>query len=167
MSGPLVLSVGAAGMGPDPVADGGDRALTWPQLATGETAWAVRLHDELDARATPATAADIARIASWLRVQAVGRDAVGVVEPRVAEYAMTWAAAAAAAGLSDTLLVRSAGERAEPVPIPTPTPPRGEPVAPAWTAGVGSRSRYAGRARLWLVDRAEGAMRYAVRTLQR
>jgi hypothetical protein len=130
-----------------------------PTTATGTTAWAARLHDELVARGSAGTGADVARAGSWLQVQAIGASAVAVVEPRCERFASLWAAAAAAAGMK-ALLVRPDERGWVVAPAPSAaSPARAEPAP--WHV-PGRRDAV----RLWLADRAEGIGRRAIRLLQ-
>jgi hypothetical protein len=136
----------------------------WPQDGNGATSWAVELHDRLD-RSRPPAAGDLARMASWLRVQAAGRTVVEVVEPRTGRYAASWSAAAQQAGYTMTCIVRPDGHTTSVQPV-TPAEAAMDAVArESWEPVLDSGWRH--RARLALIDRAEAAGRAAVRALQR
>jgi hypothetical protein len=132
-----------------------------PHPATGQgwTGWAVALHDDLARRGVVGTEADVARVASWLRVQAVGCAALAVVEPRVDRYARLWTSAAAAAGMS-VQVARRDGDRWMVEPVPDGPAIAAEP--PRW-----QRPGRGYAARTWLTDRAEGLARRMVRAVQR
>jgi hypothetical protein len=120
--------------------------------------WAAELHDRLDSGSDPDPEAS-RRLASWLRVQAVGRDTITVTEPRVAAYSALWASAANAVGIS-TRLINAAGESCEPTPA-------GQVAAgPAAMSGV-LDDRWRTRLQTWALDRAESAGRAVVRAIQR
>jgi hypothetical protein len=132
---------------PHPVTDGG-----WPE-------WVVALHDDLARRGTTGTATDVARVASWLRVQAVGTTALAVVEPRCDRYAALWNAAASAAGMT-VQVARRDGGRWVVEPVSGAAAITAE--APRWQP-----PRRGHAVRTWLTDRAEGLARRAVRVVQR
>jgi hypothetical protein len=130
-----------------------------PRTAAGRTAWAAALHDRLASRPGPVTAADVAHVASWLQVQAVGSPRLAVVEPRCERFLELWSSAAVAAGL-DVLLARRADGRWSVTEV------AGAPARHADGAGW----RVPGRAdavRTWFADRTESAARLAVRLVQR
>ena len=150
----LVVPAGADASG------GTDARRPEPTNPDGCTAWAVALHDELASRDGPPTRADLARVGSWLRVQAIGAPVIAVVEPRCETFAPLWAEAARGAGL-EAALVRKGRGGWRPVTVPD----RGLPVA----AEV-QRQELPGRGhatRVWLADRAEGVARRVVRLVQR
>jgi hypothetical protein len=154
MSDQLRLVVAA-----EPVVADADGAAVWPRTANGATAWAAQLHDQLVADHASDEAAVVARVASWLRVQAIGRPRIVVSDPRLNRFAPLWAAAAHAAGIADVRLAPVGS--AEGVPVAVEPPPR--PARPVRSNQVGS----AGRARLWALDRAEQTARVVVRVVQR
>jgi hypothetical protein len=120
--------------------------------------WAASRHDELDSRGQ-VTAADRRRLASWLRVQAVGRPTVTITEARVEKYAGMWAAAAHSTGL-DIRLISAAGVSHQPTPDRDTSDPTG-------AAAIEVDDRWRTRSRVWLLDRAEAAGRVAIRAIQR
>jgi hypothetical protein len=156
MSDQLVLVFAPQPVSADLPADG---AAVWPRTADGATAWAERLHDRLVAEPQLDDIGAVDRIASWLRVQAIGRSRIEVSEPRLDVFAPLWAAAAHAAGVADVRLAPTRADDGEPVAA---DPPR-RPAVPVRSDPVGS----AGRARLWALDRAEQTARVVVRALQR
>lgn len=168
MSDLLVLVASSGDAVADSYADVADAAPVWPWLAGGATEWAARLHDEFARRQTPPVPDDVARIASWLRVQAVGRDTVIVTERRIADFAGVWAAGAARADVPAVRLTRSVGSPGEPV-VAAVVGPASDIDAPLTSTGRdrSKRNQVLDRARLWAVDRAEDAARLAVRALQR
>jgi hypothetical protein len=147
----------------DPV-DPAPCAVVWPLTSSGATAWAARLHDELDARRSPPSSDDVARITSWLRTQGIGRDTIVVNEPRLTGYASTWAAGATRADVPQTRLTHSAdsaGELVEPIEVEALVDePAAEPTALP-------RHLRLEQMKLWVLDRAEDTARVAVRALQR
>lgn len=144
-----------------PSARSGEPDPIWPWTGSHASAWAIGLHDELERGQRDSDLDRPQQIASWLRVQAVGRDTVCVVEPRIATYRSHWNAAAAIAGLSPVRL-RHADGSAELLPPAEPT---------TATAGgdrsVAVETGLRQRARLWLTDRGEAMARATIRAIQR
>jgi hypothetical protein len=167
MSDLLLLVASPGDRRADPAASAND-AVAWPWTSSGATAWAARLHDELDAVPTAPSEDDIARIASWLRTQAIGRDAVVVAEPRLTRYAAVWAGGAKQAGVRETRLADSADGTGEPVVVDAGAhPPAAEAPTAAGQPTALPRHIRVEQARLWVLDRAEETARVAVRALQR
>jgi hypothetical protein len=97
----------------------------------------------------------------------VGRDTVVVTEPRLADYAATWAAAAARASVPTVRLTSATGAPAEPVEAdPGLTAPI-EATATHPSSEASALTTVLARSRLWVLDRAESAGRLAMRALQR
>lgn len=134
-----------------------DARLPQPMTPEGWTAWAVALHDELVARAMSPADGDVARVASWLSVQAIGSPAVAVVEPRCGLFAELWSEAATRVGMSVTLIGVDRDGAAR-IPLATTGS-----ISPTPVRLPGRRDA----ARQWLADRAEGTARRAVRLMQR
>ncbi len=145
-----------------PADSAGDEDPIWPETKSHAAAWACDLHDALDGDRPRNDADVIARIASWLRVQVVGRDTVCVVEPRMSAYQYEWNAAAAAAGLSPVGLLRADGSTTSLPPPPEPTSVPSDLRRPIPVAG-GWRARW----ELWVADRGEALARAAIRAIQR
>jgi hypothetical protein len=168
MSDLLVLVAARGDAVADTLPDPLDPRAVWPRTADGTTEWAARLHDELDARPT-ATAdanADVARIASWLKAQAVGRDTVVVIEPRLTEHAALWASGADQAGLPAVRLTDSIRAAGSPVAAATsPSTSTSTSTSGHWSASAPNTRL--DRSRLWVLDRAEATARSVVRALQR
>jgi hypothetical protein len=144
----------------------------WPTLPSGVTAWAQLMGDRLSADPASRSADDTERaiddIASWLRVQVVGRDTVVVVEPRLSTVRDTWTRGARRAGLSEVYLALAPNDLGEIVTIDESKDADLPPAAARAAASAPSPSRRrSGRLRLWLADRTESVARRAVRSLQR
>lgn len=133
----------------------------WPWTPTGVTRWAAELLDRVERGELAAPDAELGRIASWLRVQAVGRDAIRIIEPRIARYAGTWAAAARQAGILDVVLIGADGASS---PVPT-GPATAAPALTGASAPMDLGWRY--QAAVWILDRAEALARSAIRAVQR
>ena len=144
-----------------PSGDGSDTDPVWPQTTSRSATWAHDLHDELERGTLALTAELTGRIASWLRVQALGRQTVCVVEPRMATFAAAWNAAAAIAGLSPVRLRRGDGS----IDVQPPVAAKAMAIEPVHAANVTAGWRH--RTRLWLADRSEGAARTTIRAIQR
>jgi hypothetical protein len=132
----------------------------WP-AAQAAAAWAHDLHNDLERGQLRSGAELTSRIASWLRVQAVGRESVCVVEPRMSTFAGEWNAGAAAAGLAPVRLRRADGSTDVMPPCDATAmaiePVTAESVTPGWQH----------RVEVWIVDRGEDLARAAIRALQR
>jgi hypothetical protein len=155
----LVLVVPGPGPQP-PDLSGDDVHAALPRLPDGTTAWAHRLHEHLASRAQPPGVDDVATVASWLRVQAVGCRTVAVVDRDCETFRGLWAAAAMAAGFTTVELVDggpSGGPR-RPVPLAALEVPDEPPVR---------RPTRGSQVRDWVNDRLEGIARRAVRAVQR
>jgi hypothetical protein len=143
----------------------------WPTLPSGVTAWAQVMGDRLSADAASRSADDteraIADIASWLRVQVVGRDTVVVVEPRLSTVCDIWTRGARRAGLRKVYLALAPNDLGEIVTIDeaedADLPPAAARAAARAVRPLRGRT---GRLRLWLADRTESVARRAVRSLQ-
>jgi hypothetical protein len=125
------------------------------------SSWPAELHKRLDARGGAAGAADVAAAASWLRVQAVGRDAVEVADHRVQAYTALWSRAAYDAGYDDVRHLGPDGVAHEVEPMAVSAPAVAVDVPRPGLRGA------AVRAREWAVDRAEDVARLALRAVER
>lgn len=143
---------------PQPAAD---EDTVWPTTATGATCWAAELHDHLDHSDDADCNGAVTHIASWLRVQAVGRETIRVTEPRLPRHAVSWAAAAFQLGITEVTLLRSDGATSPVTPAPARAAMIGSPGSTP--IGFGRRDQVTG----WIVDRAEAAARMVIRAVQR
>jgi hypothetical protein len=138
-----------------------DEDSVWPWTDTGATRWVADLHDEIERSGREDLGHDRGRIASWLRVQAVGRDTIRISDPRLPAHAADWAAAAQQAGIAAVRVLHPDGSAA----VVTAGRDDAHALAPSASPTIAVGTVH--RVQNWLADRAEAGARIVIRAVQR